>query len=285
MRRAFRGLRWALLCGALTLLGATVLANQDDKKVKGKTVDEWIDVLKNSKDPKESGQAISALRAFGPKAKSAIPILTEIVRDNKPLVAEQAAGALFGIGDDALPALKELLKAEKPGARAHAIRAIFSLVQKKPAAKEVAPLLVDLFKNDPDVNVRSRAATGLGHLAVESKTVVPLLAAGLKDQNEDLFLSCAQALGQFGKEAETAVPEMIAAAKNKDRDEYVRALCIRALADIGPDAKEAVKDLIDLAQKDSSKEVRRVAVYALSKIDPEASKKAGIKPPMEKKKE
>jgi HEAT repeat protein len=285
MRHPVRGSRAALLFGALALFGAATLANQDEKKVKGKTVDEWIDVLKKSKDSKESVEAVSALCSFGPKAKAAIPVLTEIVKDNKAFVAEEAAGALFGIGDDALPALKELLKAEKPGARAKAVRALMSLVQKKPAAKEVAPLLIDLFKNDPDATVRAGAASGLGHLGIEAKTAVPLLVAGLKDNNDDIFEACARALGRFGKEAKSAVPDMVAVAKNKDRDEYVRASCVRNLAEIGPDAKESVKDLIVLAQKDSSEEVRGTAAYALRKIDPEAAKKAGVKPPMGKKKE
>ena len=59
------------------------------------------------------GSAATVLRQIGPAAKTAIPTLTELLKDKEAKVRAAAAGALGKIGPDAMPAipvLAELLK-------------------------------------------------------------------------------------------------------------------------------------------------------------------------------
>jgi len=243
-----------------------------------KTVDEWIQILKTSKDNRERQKAANALGSFGSKAKSAIPVLIEALKKREPFVPDKAATALAQIGKDSIPPLKEALGDKEDRAREKAVWTLAKFSGSDLSANELAEPLIDLLKNDKDTEVKRGAARALGQMRSESKIVVPALAAGLKSPEDILVADCSIALGQIGKEAKPAVPELVAAFQNKDRENYIRGQCARALAAIGPEAKEAVPALLD-ALKDKSKEISAVAAYALRKIDPEAAKKAGVYKP------
>src|SRR5712692_9731640 len=65
-----------------------------------RAVDEWIEILKSSKDNRERQKAANALGSFGPKAKSAIPVLIDALKNPEPFVPDQASTALVRIGKD-----------------------------------------------------------------------------------------------------------------------------------------------------------------------------------------
>ena len=90
-------------------------------------------------------------------------------------------------------------------------------------------------------------------------------------------MACVYILNQLAKEAKSGAPELLAILKDKDREEFVRADCARTLARIGADGKGVVEVLL-AAVKDRSQDVREAAASALLKIDPDAAKKAGVKP-------
>ena len=274
-----------LLAGAILSLHASAQA-KDDGKVKGKTVKEWVDVLKTSKDAAEAVKAAQALGEFGCKAKEAIPALADAVKDTRNLVGDAASAALALVGADALPALRELVKGKNGAAQARAVGAMASIVSKKSETKEKGAGFVELLKNDPDAEVRTAAVYfGVQNFDLEAKKkVLPALTACLKDKNDEVAIACGFVLGTMRKDAKAAVLELIAVAKDKKRDEEVRETCIVALSNIGLDAKEAVKDLVALAQKDESKYIRGQALHALDIIDPETGKKLDSKPPGGKKK-
>src|SRR5262249_12652459 len=86
--------------------------DKDDKKeptYKGKTVAEWVKVLKNW-DSQERGRAADALARLGPKARDAIPNLIDTLKDSDPMVRVEAASALAAIGTDAIEPLEKALK-------------------------------------------------------------------------------------------------------------------------------------------------------------------------------
>jgi HEAT repeat protein len=241
-----------------------------------KTVDEWIQILKTSKDNRERQKAANALGTFGAKAKSAIPVLIDALKKREPFVPDQAATALVRIGKDSIPALKETLKANEDRARERAAWTLAKFPRDDLLANELTEPLIDLLKNDKDTEVRRGAARALGQMRAESKTVVPFLAAGLKDKESNL--DCVYALAEYGKEAKPAVPELLAIFNDKEKDGFLRENVARTLAAIGADAKEAVPSLV-AALKDPEKHVRLSAESALKKIDPEAAKKAGFTGP------
>ena len=288
------GIGGILLTAAIACLpiAATGFQDKDDGKVKGKTVKEWAEVLKTSKDAAEAVKAAQALGEFGPKAKEAIPALAEAVKDlkrvkdNKYVVAEAATEALALIGPDAIPALRELVKGKDGAAQTRGVGAMAKIKSKETKSKEIATGFIELLKNDPDAEVRTAAVYhGVQHFDLEAKKkVLPALTAGLKDKNGEVVIACGFVLGTMRKDAKSAVTDLVAVAKDKKRDEDVRETCIVALSNIGPDAKEAIKDLVALAQQDESKYIRGQALHAIDIIDPETGKKLESKPPDRKKK-
>jgi HEAT repeat protein len=119
---------------------------------------------------------------------------------------------------------------------------------------------------------------------VSTRTVSELVAL-LKDNDKDVRASAAQELGaiELGRmEAAAAASALIDALKDSHAE--VRGWAADALGNIGAEAKAAVPALID-ALKDmerfpinwrSDRTVSNSASGALSRIDPEAARKAGI---------
>jgi hypothetical protein len=127
------------------------------------------------------------------------------------------------------------------------------------------------------------AASALVKIGVAA---VPALIDALKDQDAEVRTKAAYALGEIGlghRCGAAGVPALINALK--DQDAEVRGCAAEALGTIGEESKAAVPALID-ALKDrekgwanwrgSSKTVSPMAAGALSKIDPEAAKRASV---------
>jgi HEAT repeat protein len=85
---------------------------------------------------------------------------------------------------------------------------------------------------------------------VEAKAAVPALIDALKDDEADVRGLAADALGGIGAEAKAAVPALIEAFK--DEADYYRSW------------------------RGYPHKVSAAATYALSKIDPEAARRAGV---------
>jgi WD40 repeat protein len=264
-------------------------AKKDGPKVQGKTVSEWVDLLKSSVVQEERRIAIYWLSRFEPPAKDAIPALLETMKedDDDYGVSRYVPGTLGSMGAVALPAVEQVLKNKSPRMRQKAVHALSEMVRND--TKRPLELLIEVLKNDSEPSVRS-ATTGALSLMLQQgkaetvKAAVPALREALKVKDDDLVMVCAHLVNRLGKEAKSAAPELLAVIKDKEREEFVRSECVSALGYIGADAKEVV-DVLVAALKDPSEEVRRAAGPALLKIDPEAAKKAGVKSPEKKKKD
>jgi HEAT repeat protein len=114
---------------------------------------------------------------------------------------------------------------------------------------------------DPDPQVRRQAARSLA--ALEAKEAVPGLTTALKDKDDGVRASAAEALWSIGPAAKEAIPALTAALKDKNVD--VRLNAAGALGGIGPEAKSAVPAL-NAALKDQNEDVRNAAAKALSHI-------------------
>jgi HEAT repeat protein len=87
-----------------------------------------------------------------------------------------------------------------------------------------------------------------------------------KDPNMRFY--AAQSLGQFGREAQPAVPDLVTSLK--DESPMVRMGAAYALGEIrSPDAVPALQE----AAKDSEKEVRDAAAFALKQIQQKTKKR------------
>ncbi len=117
---------------------------------------------------------------------------------------------------------------------------------------------------DEDKDVRVSAADALGGIGPGAKAAVPHLIEALKDENWNVRTTVAYALGRIGPDIKAAVPHLIEALKDEDR--LVRVGVAEALVHIGSDARaEAINSLIE-ALKDENENVHQLAANDLGRI-------------------
>jgi HEAT repeat protein len=84
--------------------------------------------------------------------------------------------------------------------------------------------------NDPDVKVRKKAVTALGHVGKADPAAIPALAGAVSDPDVEVRQAAVLALLNLGPEAQDAVP-VLTDARN-DTDARVREYAEKALARI-----------------------------------------------------
>ena len=223
-----------------------------------------IEALKSDDSGLRAGAA-KALAGMRGEAAPAIPGLIANLKGEGD-VRSETAEALGAIGGAAVKPLMDSLRAREPRERAGAA---ISLALIGADAKESAPVIFDLAKTESDPQVRIAVLGALQKIGVEPGDAVPLLVAGIKDDNEPvrhaainalvllragraLSLTAltpllkdenattrqraARALGRMGPSAAPSVPALIEAARTSPADGSIA----NALAEIGPDALPAV---------------------------------------------
>jgi HEAT repeat protein len=138
------------------------------------------------------------------------------------------------------------------------------------------PTLVETL-NNPDCNIRWRAAWVLGDMGAEAASGVPALTKALQDEDAQVRMYAVLALGAIGTQAKPAVPALMAALQDKEL--YVRIYAASALRRIGMEAKVAVPSLIN-ALKDNNPRVRKNAALALGAMGTEATSAVKVMIPL-----
>jgi HEAT repeat protein len=265
----------------VTLLLLTPLARaaDEDPVIGDSKASDLLKILKTGKRPARRQLAITLLGALGPKNRSiSNGVLAALKEDADPGVRKLAAQILAKWWKDS----KEEGKAVKGAIEA----------------------LAERLKDDKEGSVREAAATGLGNMVPDSKKVVSVLAAALKDPHAGTRAAAAQTLGLLGADAELALPNLLAALQNKELDSFTRIYAAQAISrlDVGglkaipalvavltdkdQDLRKAAAEAIGrygtiaqpaavdlgkaLVNKDNDVEVRRAAVVALGKMGAEA---------------
>jgi HEAT repeat protein len=237
-------------------------------------------------DPDDTARAAAVRAATWPASKTLIPFLIRALRDKSEPVRCAAASSL-GVAKPVPPAaLSELLRLFRVGTASERRAAHMALI-----ALDTAPH-VTRFLADPDRMLRAHAAELLAKMG---KTALPSLIAmvkthddpgrraaagvmariGAQDELVALLVheepgvraSAANGLGQMGRRARGAVPDLIEALDDPQADVVVQAAW--ALGEIGPGAEAAVPKLIE-ALDHPKPEVVREAVAALGKMGPGA---------------
>jgi HEAT repeat protein len=135
-----------------------------------------------------------------------------------------------------------------------------------PEAKAAVPRLTEIVQNDPVMSVRGEAAKALGNIGPAAEPACSALMQFLKNKDGGIERAyAATALGNIHAHPETAVPalsEIVAAAEDLP---VVRELSARALGDFGAQAQAALPVLIQAIQKEK-KELREAAIAALKNI-------------------
>lgn len=199
-------------------------------------------------------------------AKTAVPLLTDALENEKADIRREAARTLGRIGataKSAVPALQKHLRDPASAVRRESLIALAEIGSDTPT------LLVDITRviTEDDPSLRSIAAYALGRLGAAAKSAVPLLRRMLLSRDPHEKTVAAWALVQISPDAETvqsAVPLLVVALKRGESAEF-REEAAKALGKIGANSP-IVKDALTAAQKDSDERVRKAAENALKQL-------------------
>lgn len=197
--------------------------------------------------------AAKALELMGTNATSAVPALTNALRDPHTALQQQASAAL-GQMPEAVPALITALDDPSYDVRTHACLALRKL---GPQASNAVPRLMQIVTNEPGaiVTLATFALSSIGQPAI------PSLTESLFHTNAHIRKLSAETLGNMDAYGVPAVPALVQAAK--DPDAVVREKAIGAIAKIDRTTPEADTALIE-ALNETNQMTRALAVEAIA---------------------
>ena len=202
-------------------------------------------------------ETFEIIRRIGPPA---IPLLVELLRDERTSFRRSAADALIDLAPDTeriQPALRRALRDEDSMVAGDAARALGALHQR--ASPSVRALVKTLSHENP--YVRIYAAEALASIGPKASAATKDLARALSDPIPGVRWAAAEALGNIGPAAQSAVPQLIEALK--DEFLYVRICAAGALGSLGPKAQTA-QEALTAAANDPT--MRYEAEWALNRI-------------------
>lgn len=248
--------------------------------------------------------AASRLKAMGREAEDARPALVGALRDEAPMVRVVAAAALGSLGPEAASPLGLALQSDSdPGVRAAAASAI-GVLGPRDAPQGLAALAramddssdlvraraviamerfgapartyLDRAAKDESALVRDAARTGsdklkkrlAGHAGADPAALAALTRTLIEGSAYDRAIA-AQNIGQMGRAAAPALPNLAAALQ--DKNSTVRVAAAGALRSCGVQALGALLE----ALKDGDSSVRTVAAEGIGRLGREARSAVG----------
>jgi HEAT repeat protein len=188
-----------------------------------------------SPEARRRWSAVTLLARIGPADAALIDLLRPLLADGDGYVRRTTIDALGGLGPKAARAAADLEKTTQ----------------------------------DPLVVNRIQAHVALIRVAGDDRQVRALAAyLAVRNCPEGSAASAAEHLGNLGKRARAALPQLVAALKHPESQ--VRVNAAAAVGRVGADTQAAIKALIDLLQGDPETQVRRSAAAALGAIGPRA---------------
>jgi len=157
-------------------------------------------------------------------APEAVPVVAELLRQDRTPVRRRAAQALGRVGRGsakAVLALQTALADEEPEVQRAAIVALGELAPHAPAALKSLAVLASAEKDD---SMRATVVAMLGHkrMTPRAKEVLPLLEAALKDKAIPVVANAVMGFGQIGAAARASIPALNAAREREDLPDWIR---------------------------------------------------------------
>jgi HEAT repeat protein len=221
------------------------------------------DLVRGDLDLPSKQRIIQALGAAGRKAESAVPALIPLLKD--PYLDSVVANALARIGGaETATRLLALLDQEAWQDELYYITTTLAALGDE---KCVAVFLEDLREND-NLSRRSMIANALGEMGEKARSAVPALIGLLKETGEGApgsynFISALSKIG--GTEAADVIRARLGAAT----EEWHRMALISALGEMGADAEPAVMEIAGLLDGNDDR-FRWVAIRSLRRLGPVA---------------
>jgi len=227
----------------------------------GSTIYGIADILTDP-DEEVRRQALWLLRYFGPKAKSVVPKMAEVLRDPRSDSDLRwcAIHVLHGVGPDARGAMGELVKAldhEDASVRNESIRAIMSVGD--PIDESLIPRMIELLEDDKTTSSATAALIARGEVAVSS------VRALLNDASPRSRKSSLHILAGMGQEAREALPAALKMLTDGNPEVCVYA-CLTVIK-IAPPGKAEREKLLEF-RNDREFESRQLAIECWRKLTP-----------------
>jgi HEAT repeat protein len=212
-----------------------------------------------AKQPQLRHAALRGLADLQPAPDAVLPALKQIVHDPDKTMAIAAVHVLASLGDPAVPALIDALKHEE-------LRPVTAniLGHMGPGAKAAVPALVDIVKTDDAAAARSEALLALAAIGADAAEVVPAAVEALHAPQEDVCCAACFTLGQIGKPAVAAEPELLK--KLGDTNESTSLAAAWAMVRINPDSPETARQLVPLLVRALTDCEPRVRVEAAASL-------------------
>lgn len=208
-------------------------------------------------------QVLMVLGNMGADASIALQQIIAVLDDENKHVRRSAASALTRVPATTSETQLALVKALESDDRYLRSQASYALTKAKEGSATVTTELARIAASE------NRQASMAAFNVLEKQSaedVVPLLLPMLSNDDYHFSQNAARIIGNFGPEADAAVPTLITLL-----DQYPHYLsAVHTLGRIGPGAKDAIPALLALYERsDPSRELRLAVTVALNKIGPE----------------
>ena len=254
-------------CPALEPMADSValLDQAEEQRVKA-----LIDELKDS-EYERTQEIMKELKAA---PEYSIPALTEVMKtETSAVVLSRSAMALSQMGKRALPALIELGDSALPSETR--VKAVWAMGQMGGQASSAVSYLKNKALVDEDREIRIQAATTLGQIGSKAESAISELMAIYSGTDHELTARALYSLGGIRRRPEMVIPFLIEATTHGNVS--VRDSAARALGEFGVEAESALPALKKLAQADPNDDVRADAQMAYNKITERlAERKRGL---------
>jgi len=203
--------------------------------------------------------AIQALGEAGPTARSALPVLDRLLREEGSILRIEAARAIWLVSGDAsdiLPILVDALDGERTVPTLSEVAT--ALGELGTAAAPAVPDLVKVLKGIPRSEGTRAVIVAIGSIGPHANAAVPVLIKKLAVSG--LCVAAAHALAKIGPAAVPALTEALSSG-----NDWTRYGAARALAALGPDARVALSAL-EAARNDDDEDVRALVTEAVKAI-------------------
>lgn len=239
-------------------------SREPDPVYNGKRLSDWVKVYEQ--DLLTTTMSVETKEAVRHLGTNVVPmLLRELRAKDSPLKDKLVA----------LAQRQHWFKIQHISARAHRGAAQRGFEALGAEGKSAVPGLIEMYKqNRADPEMRICILCSLTFIGPEAKPSIPTLLQELGDTNDRVIVYIIMVLAKIHSEPQWVVPALISKLEHPSPD--VRGWAAGTLGLFGSDARSAIPAL-SKSQDDSDSGVKHLAREALTKIDPEAAAKAGIK--------
>ncbi len=240
-----------------------------EELILGKTIVEWIKILRTHDNPKFRRAALIALEASNAAGRvGLLPIMEAIEKDKEPRVRQEAVLLLGRLPADTRGAgrlLAVTLQNDKSEAVREAAATALANTYAKQASEFTSVLVVAL--KDPHAGTRTAVGNALRNMGSDAAPAFPAMLEVLQNTKElsALRLSSVHLLTRHDKENTKIAPVLLKIANDADDALTVREAAIDGLARLGADSPEVVAALCGVLGH-KSLELRKSASIALGSI-------------------